>query len=181
MTRQEKELEVAWLRAQFKGVRGLFLTNYQGMTVAEMNDLRVQLRKHGVSFKVVKNTLARRACPDTNVALVQDFMVGPRGWAWTEESEHLQDMAKVLVDFAKANKKLELIAGVLGDTRLEPSDLDELAKLPPREVLLSRVLGTMIAPVSSFVGTLAAVPRSFLSVLKAIEQQKEGAAESAGS
>lgn len=181
MTRQEKEREVAWLRDQFQGVRGLFLTNYQGMTVAELNDLRNELRKHGVSFKVVKNTLARLACPDTDVALVQEHMVGPRAWAWTHQDGNVPDMAKVLVDFSKTNKKLELIAGMLGGKTFEPSDLAELAKLPPREVLLGRFLGTMIAPVSAFVGTLAAVPRSFLSVLKAIEQQKEGAAEPSGS
>ncbi len=181
MNRQDKENEVVWLREQFQGVKGLFLTNYQGMTVAELNNLRTELRKHGVSFKVVKNTLARLACPDTDVALVQEHMVGPRAWAWTDQDGNLQDMAKALVDFSKTNKKLELVGGMLCGKTVNPEDLSELAKLPPREVLLGRVLGTMIAPVSAFVGTLAAVPRSFLCVLKAIEQQKEEGAEPSGS
>jgi large subunit ribosomal protein L10 len=181
LTRQDKEKEVAWLRDQFQGIRGLILTDYQGMTVAELNDLRSELRKHDVSFKVVKNTLARLACPDTDVALVHEHMVGPRGWAWTDHDENLADMAKVLVDFSKNNKKLELIGGMLAGTKVDAEDLAELAKLPPRDVLLAKALGTMIAPVSSFVNTLAAIPRSFLNVLKAIEQQKEGAAEPSGS
>lgn len=180
MTRTEKEKEVAWLREQFQGVRGLFLANYKGMTVAQMNELRGQLREHGVRFKVVKNTLARLACPDTNAALVQEHMVGPRAWAWTDQDDSLQGMAKTLVDFAKTNARLELIAGVLDGKPLDPSQLGDLAKLPPKEVLLGRVLATMIAPVGSFVNTLAAVPRSFLNVLKAIEQQKEGASQPTG-
>ena len=86
--------------------------------------------------------------------------------------ENVPAMAKVLVDFAKTHPNLGLVRGVLNGKLVDPSDMETLSKLPSREELLARVLGTMMAPVSAFVNTLAAVPRSFLNVLKAIEEQK---------
>ena len=88
-------------------------------------------------------------------------------------------MAKVLVDFAKAHPNLTLIRGVLDGKLVEPADMEALSTLPPREELIARVLGTMKAPVAAFVNTLAAVPRSLLTALKAIEEQKSSTSESA--
>jgi large subunit ribosomal protein L10 len=179
LTKEEKEKQVAWFREQFKDVRGLFLTKFDGLTVQEMNQLRRELRKVGGSFKVLKNTLVRLAYKDTNVAVLADDVMGPRAAAWTSSDDCVPTMAKILVDFAKTHPKLELRQGVLNGKLIDPTDLDVLSKLPSREELLSRVLGTMKAPIGAFVGTLAAVPRSLLNVLKAIEEQKKSPAESA--
>ncbi len=179
MKREKKEKEVAWLREQFQGVRALFLTNYQGLTVGEMNRLRSSLREAGVSYKVLKNTLTRLAYPGTDVAALERDVVGPRAAAWTHDENQAPQMAKILTDFAKNQPKLELIRGVLGGQVLGPDALLDLSKLPPREVLVARLLGSMIAPVGALVNTLAAIPRSFLNVLKAIEEQKEGSSEPA--
>jgi len=179
LTRTEKEKTVAWLREQFQGVAGLILTDFQGLTVEEMTALRSQLREAGVSYKVLKNTLARLAYPDTSVALLADDMVGPRAAAWTTDEEQIQSMAKVLMSFSSAHPNLGLVRGLINERVIDPADVEVLSKLPGKLELLGRVLGTMIAPVGSFVNTLAAVPRSFLNVLKAIEAQKDTSSESA--
>ncbi len=179
MTRKEKEKEVAWLREQFQSVTALFLVDFQGLTVAEMGMLRSELRKSGAGFKVFKNTLARIAYQDTDVAVVAEDVVGPRAGAWTHTDDNVPAMAKVLVDFAKTHPKFGLKSGVLKGKMVDPSQLETLSKLPSREELLGTLLGTMMAPVSAFVNTLAAVPRSFLTVLKAIEDQKSTSSEPA--
>jgi large subunit ribosomal protein L10 len=179
LNRQEKEKRVGWLNEQFRDVKALFLTNFQGLSVSEMNALRSELRNRGINYKVMKNTLVRLAYQDTDVATLGPDFVGPRAAAWTEASDNVRAMAKVLVDFAKAHPNLTLIRGVLDGKLIEPNDMEVLSTLPPREELIARVLGTMKAPVNAFVSTLAAVPRSFLTVLKAIEEQKSSSSESA--
>jgi len=179
LTREEKEKQVAWLREQFQGVRALYLAENQGLTVSQMNAVRSELRSRGVSFKVLKNTLVRLAYKGTDVAVLEQDVAGPRAAAWTHTDENVRVMAKVLVDFAKANPKFRLVRGILNGKIVQPQELDVLSKLPSREELLARLLGTMKAPVNAFVNVLAAVPRSFLYALKAIEEQKGAAAEPA--
>jgi large subunit ribosomal protein L10 len=179
LNRQEKEKRVDWLNEQFRGAKALFLTNFQGLSVAEMNALRSELRNRGINYKVMKNTLVRLAYQDTDVAGLGPDFVGPRAAAWTETSDNAPAMAKVLVDFAKAHPNLTLIRGVLDGKLVEPTEMEALSTLPPREELLARVLGTMKAPMNAFVGTLAAVPRSLLTALKAIEEQKSSSSEPA--
>ncbi len=179
LNRQEKEKRVGWLNEQFRGAKALFLTNFQGLSVSEMNALRSELRNRGVNYKVMKNTLVRLAYQDTDVATLGPDFVGPRAAAWTETSDNAPAMAKVLVDFAKAHPNLTLIRGVLDGKLVEPTEMEALSTLPPREELLARVLGTMKAPMNAFVGTLAAVPRSLLTALKAIEEQKSSSSEPA--
>jgi len=179
LKREEKEKQVAWLRGHFKSARALFLADFKSLSVAETNALRAELRNRGVTFRVLKNTLVRLAYEDTSVAVIGPDLVGPRAAAWTDTDENVPAMAKVLVDFAKTHPNLGLVRGVLNGKLVDPSDMETLSRLPSREELLGRVLGTMMAPVSAFVNTLAAVPRSFLNVLKAIEEQKSASSGSA--
>jgi large subunit ribosomal protein L10 len=179
LNREEKEQQVAWLREQFLQTRGLVLTDFEGLTVKEMTQLRSELRSRGISFKVLKNTLARLAYQGTDIAPIEPYLVGSRAAAWTEAEDAVPAMAKTLIDFAKTHPKFELIGGVLKGKTLDPPALEALSSLPSREVLLGKLLGTMIAPVSAFVNTLAAVPRSFLNVLTAIEEQKGASSEPA--
>lgn len=172
MKKDEKEKQVAWLRDQFQGVKAVFLVDFKGLTVSEMTILRSELRARGGSLKVLKNTLVRLAYKGTDVECLGADLVGPRAAVWTHSNDDAPALAKILVDFAKTHPNLGLVKGELQGQLFEATDLEVLAKLPPREELLSRLLGTMIAPISSFVGTLAAVPRSFLTVLKAIEEKK---------
>jgi len=181
LTRKEKEKEVAWLREEFRTVRGLFLTDFQGLTVGEMNALRTALRQTGAKYKVLKNTLARMAYEDTAVSVLAKDIAGPRAAAWIDVEEKIPVIAKVLVDFAKTNPKLQLVRGMIDRQVIDPAEMDALSKLPSREELRARLLGAMIAPVTALVNTFAAVPRSFLNVLKAIEEQKDAAQGSTAS
>jgi large subunit ribosomal protein L10 len=179
LTRKEKEEQVAWLKEQFRDAQSVVLTNFSGLTVAEMNSLRSRLREHNIRYKVIKNTMMRRAHPGTDVAVLDEFLQGPRAAAWTDEVNVAPLMAKTLVDFAKDHHQLDVIAGVLNGQKLSPADVEALSSLPSREELLAKLLGTLIAPLGAFVGTLAAVPRSFLNVVKAIEEQKNSSPEAA--
>ncbi len=179
LNREQKAEQVAWLREQFKSARGLFLTDFKSLTVTEMNILRTELRNRGASFKVLKNTLVRRAYEDTDVAVIGPDLAGPRAAAWTDQDDNVPAMAKALIDFAKAHPNLVLIRGMLNGKTVDPSEMDALSKLPSREELLARLLGTMKAPIGAFVGTLAAVPRTFLFALRAIEEQKSQSSEPA--
>jgi large subunit ribosomal protein L10 len=179
LNREEKEKQVAWLGEELKKAKALFLTDFRSLTVTEMNSLRSDLRSKGIKFKVLKNTLARLAYKDTDVAVIGDDLVGTRAAAWTESEDTVPAMAKALLDFAKTHPNLVLVRGALKGKLVDPSDMDALSKLPSREELLARLLGTMKAPIGAFVGTLAAVPRSFLTVLKAIEEKKAGSSQPA--
>jgi len=177
LKKEDKEKLVAHLRDEFSQAKALVLTDFQGLKVSEMNALRSELRKQGLSFKVLKNTLARIAYKDTDVAVLESELKGVRAAVWAYSADQVPVMAKVLVDFAKGHPKLQLKSGVLQGKLFGPSDLDALSKMPSREVLIGMLLGTMMAPVSAFVNTLAAMPRSFLTVLKAIEEKKAAPAE----
>jgi large subunit ribosomal protein L10 len=190
LKRAEKEKQVAWLREEFLGAKGLFLASYQGLTVREMTALRAELRSRGIAFKVLKNTLTRLAYQGTDVAPLTRLayqgtdvapiapdLKGTRAAVWTTSEDSVPQMAKLLIDYAKAHPKLELVGGVLGGRYVQRSDMETLAALPPKDDLRARLLGTMMAPVSGFVNTLAAIPRSFLYALRAIEQQKGTVAE----
>jgi large subunit ribosomal protein L10 len=173
LKRIQKEEQTAWLHEQFVAAQALFLADCQGLKVSEMDKLRGELRSRGVSLKVLKNTLARRAYEGTSVSVIGSSIVGPRAAAWTSDPDVAPALAKTLLDFAKTHPNLELVMGVLSGKKVTPAQMEALAKLPSRQELLSQLLGTLIAPVSSFVGTLAAVPRSLLNVLKAIEAKKK--------
>jgi large subunit ribosomal protein L10 len=160
-------------------VRALVLTDYKGLNVAETNELRSKLRGCGANYRVLKNTLVRRAYEGTDVAVIGDDVVGTRAAAWTHEDDNVPAMAKVLFEFAKSHPKLELIKGVLNGSPFSADDIEQLSKMPSREQLLSQLLGTLIAPTSSFVNVLAAIPRSLLNVLKAIEDQKNTSSDTA--
>jgi large subunit ribosomal protein L10 len=178
LIRKEKEQQVAWLHEQMDGAKALFLTNFRGLTVSEMNALRSELREKGASYKVLKNTLARLAAQGTDSEVLEPDMKEPRAAAWVFNDEDIPTLAKTLIDFKRNHPNLEMVSGVTGGQRLEANDLEELSKLPSREELLAKLLGTMVAPISSFVGVLAAVPRSMVTVLNAIAEKKEGEPDS---
>ncbi len=177
MTRKEKEEEVQRLREHMTGAEALFLTDFRGLSVEQMNSLRADLRDKQINFKVIKNTLARLAAKDTDVAVLHDDMVQPRAAAWTNDVDCIPVMAKALIDFAKANPALELVSGVYDGKRIEQSQMEALSKLPTREELLAVLLAILKGPATAFVNVLAAVPRSFVTVLKAIEEKKPDSAD----
>jgi large subunit ribosomal protein L10 len=170
---KEKQQIAEDLRDRLSKSAIIVLTDYQGLDVAAMNDLRRKLRAEEIEYQVVKNTLLTRAAEDSDIALIKDHFKGPSAIALSYDDPIAP--AKVLSQFAKENSKLEIKVGVMNGQVLDPNAIKALAQLPPREVLLGQFLSALNAIPTSFVRTLAEVPRSFVSVLAAIRDQKEAA------
>ena len=149
----------------------IVLTDYKGLDVTSINELRRKLRESNIEYQVVKNTLLVRAAEDTEIALIKDHFKGPSAVAISYDDPVAP--AKVLTQFAKENDKLEIKVGVLNGKVLDVQAIKGLAMLPSREVMLAHVLSTINAVPTSFVRVLAEVPRSLLNVLTAIKDQKE--------
>ena len=173
MRKEEKQQIAEDLRDRFSKVAIIVLTDYKGLNVTAMNDLRRKLRAEEIEYQVVKNTLLIRASEDNDVALIKDYFKGPNAIALSYDDPI--SPAKVLSQFAKENDKLEIKVGVMNGQVLDANAIRALAKLPSREVLLGQFLSALNAVPVSFVRTIAAVPRSFVGVLAAIRDQKEAA------
>ncbi|MGC9325515.1 MAG: 50S ribosomal protein L10 [Desulfomonilia bacterium] len=170
MKKEKKEELVKSLHGELGKSEAVFVTDYLGLNVERITQLRRNIRDAGGSYRVVKNTLLRRASKDTPAQALEEMFVGPTAVALTDTDPVA--MAKVLVTFAKDNEELEIQGGLLGGKILDLDMIQELAKMPAREVLLARLLGTLNAPVANFVGVLAAVLSQVVYALKAIENKK---------
>ena len=173
MRLEEKQRIAEDLRDRFSKSAIIVLTDYKGLDVAAMNDLRRKLRAEGIDFQVVKNTLLVRAAEDTDAASIKDYFKGPSAIALSYDDPVAP--AKVLTQFAKDNEKLEIKAGLLNGQVLDAGAIKALAGLPSREVLLGQFLSVLNEVPTSFVRTMAEIPRSLLNVLTAIKDQKEAA------
>lgn len=173
MKKQSKEVVVAEFAEKLKVAKAAFLADYRGLNVEQTNVLRRKLKDAGVEYRVVKNTLLKLAAKDTNSACLEEHLSGPT--AITLVNADPVTPAKALVEFAKQYNVFELKAGMLDGKLLSVADIKALAELPSREQLLAKLLGSLNAPASNFVGVLAAVPRSLVQVLAAIKDQKEAA------
>lgn len=173
MDKTSKEQLVVELTEKLGSAKAVFLTDYRGIDVEAANALRGELHKVNVEYRVVKNTFLKLAIKGTDNECLSEYLNGPT--SMTIALEDPVAPAKALSDFAKANKAFELKCGVLDGQLLSVTDIVALADLPSREVLLAKVLGSISAPATNFVGVLAAMPRSLVQVLGAIKEQKEAA------
>ncbi|MDJ0884521.1 MAG: 50S ribosomal protein L10 [Desulfobacterales bacterium] len=173
MKLDQKQKIVASLREKFETAQVVIVTDYKGLDVAQMNDLRRKLREAEVEYQVVKNTMLIRASKDTDVAQLADTFKGPSAIALAFADP--VSPAKVLTQFAKDNDKLEIKAGVMNGKLLDLSAITALSKLPSREELLAQVLAAMNAVPQSLVSALADAPRRLVNVLNAVKDQKEAA------
>lgn len=173
MARPEKENAVAELKENLQNSEVAVATKYIGITVAQVTDLRRKLREQGVTYKVYKNTLAKRALDELGLSDAAAFMEGPTAWAFSQDPVAAP---KVLKEFAKDVDAVGMNGGILAGKIVDASQLDALASLPSREVLLGQVVGTIAAPMRNLVGALSALPRNLVNVLDQVRQQKEGQA-----
>lgn len=169
----QKKEQVERLAKDFSESEIVILVDYKGLDVLKMTDLRAQLRNEGVQMEVVKNTLLIRASEDTDAALMKDFYKGPNAIVLSKDDPVAP--ARILAKFAKDNEKLEIKAGALSGKLLSPEEIDQLAKMPSREELLTKLVCTLNAVPTSLVTLLSGVPRAFVNVLNAIKDQKEAA------
>jgi large subunit ribosomal protein L10 len=174
LNRTEKEQTVASLYSGFSDATFVSLVAFKGLNVPEISLLRHELRAAGTEFRVVKNTLARRAIKGTDLEQLEEHFVGSTAVALTNQDPAAP--AKILAKFAKNNPKLEVRIGLLSGKPLSKESIERLSRLPPREGLLSMLLGTLKAPTSGLVNVLSGVLSKFLRTLHAIQQEKEKSA-----
>lgn len=175
MDRTTKEQVVEELRAEFDGVQTILVAEYRRLTVDKVVTLRKNLRENGVKYRVVKNTLARRAIEGTDKEFLGKYLVGPMAIAWSATDP--VSAAKVLSEFAKTNEALKIKAGYLTGQELNLDAIKALAELPSRDELRASFLSVLQAPASKFVTVLSQAQRDILSVLlQKAEKLEESAA-----
>ena len=172
--RPEKVETVDEVKARVETTSTAVVTEYRGLTVTEIQQLRKQLRGLGADYKVFKNSLVRRAITGTSVEPMSEFLVGPTAIAFVDGD--VSAVAKALKDFAKESPKLIIKGGVLDGKALSLSDLVALADLPSRDVLLAQLAGLIASPLRTMAGLIKAVPQNFAYGLSALIDSKGGAA-----
>jgi len=171
LERSQKEQLVAELHEKLQRASAAILTDFKGLSVADMTTLRDALAAEKIEYQVVKNTLMRLASKDTGIAALDPHLKGTNAVAIGFGDPAVP--AKIIKKFAKTNDKLKIKAGALGSRLLDADQVDALAELPPREELLAKLLGTLNAVPTSLVTVLSGVPRAFVGVLAAIQKQRE--------
>jgi large subunit ribosomal protein L10 len=166
---EQKQTVVAEVAKEVAGAQAIVLAENRGMAVAAMTQLRAKARASGVYFKVVKNTLVRRAVADTPFASLADKMVGPLAYGIGADPVAV---AKVLNDFAKGNEKFVIAGGAMPGQMMSAKEISALASLPSREELIARLLGTMQGPIVKLVRTMNEVPGKFVRTLAAVRDAK---------
>lgn len=171
LTLDQKKAQVEELHEKLQKAAIIILTDYKGVTVESINELRRKLKEAGAEYRVVKNTVLRRASENTDTAVVSDFYKGPTAVVLSYDDPVAP--AKILSEFAKGNDKMEIKAGALNGSLLTPENIIALSKLPSREELLSQLLSVLIGVPTGLVRVLNAVPGQLVNVLTAIKDKKE--------
>lgn len=173
-----KQAVVAQLKEQLESAKGVVLTSYKGLTVAQDTELRRELREAGVSYHVVKNTMLRIAAKEAGIEGIEEHLEGTTAFAFSTEDAVAP--AKVICGFIKKNKLedaevLTVKVGMVEGKVIGVDEVKALAALPSREELIAKLLGSMNAPISNTVNVLQGVIRNAVYVLDAIRSQKESA------
>ena len=171
MERKAKEAVVQELEEKLKRAGALFIAEYSGMNVAQVSKLRRDLDNAGGEFKVAKNTLLKIAASGTQAEAIKDDFTGPNAIICSYKDPVA--VAKVLAAVAKDMPMLKLKTGLLGTQRLKPQDILSLATLPPKEVLVAKLLGTLLGMPQRLVGALSWNLMQLMLTLSAIKSQKE--------
>jgi large subunit ribosomal protein L10 len=170
----EKERIVGELAERLAATETLIVADYRGLTNKELEALRARLTQHGARFSVVKNTLTRRAAEAAGADALLALLDGPTAIAFVEADGDPAAVAKALADTARDTKVLEIRGGVLAGSPMSGSQVDELAKLPPLDVLRSQVVGIVVAPLTQVVGLLTAPLRDLVGLIDARIEQLGG-------
>ena len=173
MQKEKKEDTIKIIEEFLSGSKVAIITDYRGMSVTEMSQLRRQFRNANVEYHVVKNTLASRAADGVGKEELKEFLKGPSAIAFSHGEA--TEPSKILVDYIRSSKTpLSIKGGLLGKRILSSEEVTFLASLPPTEILIAQIMQQMQAPIYSLLAVLSASLRGFVGVLQARKQQLEG-------
>jgi large subunit ribosomal protein L10 len=176
VSREKKEQLVADYVDKLSRSNAVFLTDYRGLTVSEMETLRTKIREAGGGYSIVKNTLAARALEAANLPVPEDMLRGPTAIGLVYEE--VPAIAKVLTDFAKDTEILQVKGGIMEGNMLSPKQISALASMPPREIVLAQLLGLIQQPGNGVAGVINAAGNKLAATIKAYADslENEGAA-----
>lgn len=177
ISKQKKVKLITEYREQIEQSQGFILTDYRGLSVSDISDIRREMRPQGARFQVVKNRLLLLALAEAGISLPQDWLIGPTAIGFCHDE--VPPVAKVLTDAAKDLETLHIKGGVLDKAVIEAAQVRALASLPSREVLFAQALGTINAPATQVVGVVASGIRQVLNVLQAYVDKLEAGPEQA--
>ncbi len=171
LTRTQKDEIVTGLKGRFTAATGIFVTEYSGLKVSQLTELRREIKKVEGEFRVLKNRLVKRALADTELKVFSDVFKGPIGVVFSGGDPVA--LTKVLAKAAENFEKLKLKSGFLGGKILTLKDIQQLSKLPSKEELYAKLLGTLQAPIQSVLRALQAVPQKVVIAVNGIREKKQ--------
>jgi len=180
MLKADKERVVTELTERLKNTSTLFVADYRGLSVTEIDDLRTKLIEHGARFSVVKNTLTRRAAEAAGAEALLAMLEGPTAIAFIEADGDLVAVAKALADSARTTKILQIRGGLLDGAPIGEDQIKSLATLPPTDVLRGQVLGAITTPLTTVVGLIAAPVRDLVGLIDSRIAQLEEQGDTSG-
>lgn len=169
-TLQAKTDNIEEIKGKIEKAQSIVLVDYRGLNVEQLTDLRSKYRKAGVDYKVYKNSMMRFAFKDSGLEDFNQYLKGPSAIAFGYDDP--VNAAKITSEFVKDNEKLEIKAGVVDGKIINVDEVNNLAKLPSREVLVAQVLGGFNSPIQGFANVLQGTIRSLATVLNAIAEEK---------
>lgn len=171
MNKEEKVSIVSELQGKFEKAKGIVFTDYRGLNVEEITNLRHILRSADLEYRVIKNTLAKRATQGTPVEAGKDIITGPIGIAIGYDDPVL--VAKKILEFSKGNDKLEVKGGIIEGNVYTPEQIKTISELPSREVQLSMLVGVMQSPLGKLAGLLNSTVTQLIYAFEALKQKRD--------